>query len=138
MSADGRPERLRLSPVQGFRRAELERWARGHPRPGTALRGDGLHCFRGVQAAGCEQEPHVTGDGTGSCGTPGLGWVNTLLGNVKRSIDGTYHACSSREAGRYFAEFAYRFNRRYQLADLVPYLADVAARTAPVPPRNVG
>ena len=71
----------------------------------------------------------------GSCETPGLGWVNTLLGNVKRSIDGTYHACSSRYAGRYLAEFAYRFNRRYQLADLVPRLAYVAARTAPLPYR---
>ncbi len=99
------------------------------------VRSDGLRCFRGVRAASCEHQPHVTGGGKGSCETPGLGWVNTLLGNVKRSIDGTYHACSSRYAGRYLAEFAYRFNRRYQLADLVPRLAYVAARTAPLPYR---
>ena len=49
--------------------------------------------FRGVQAAGCEHQPRVTGGGKGSCETPGLSWVNTLLGNVKRAIDGTYHAC---------------------------------------------
>ncbi len=46
--------------------------------------------------------------------------MNTPLGNLKRAIDGTYHACEARYAGRYLAEFAYRFNRRYQLVDLVP------------------
>ena len=61
--------------------------------------------------------------------------MNTLLGDVKRAIDGTYHACSSHYAGRYLAEFAYRFNRRYQLVDLVPRLAYVAVRTPPLPNR---
>ena len=99
------------------------------------MRSDGLACFRGVQAAGCEHQAQVTGGGKGSCEVPGLSWVNTLLGNVKRAIDGTYHACAPRYAGRYLAEFAYRFNRRYELADLVPRLVYVAARTPPLPER---
>ncbi len=88
-----------------------------------------------MQAARCTHQPRVTGGGKGSCETPGLIWVNTLLGNVKRAMDGTYHACAARYAGRYLAEFAYRFNRRYQLADLVPRLAYVAVRTPPLPYR---
>lgn len=40
-----------------------------------------------------------------------------------------------RAAVRYLAEFAYRFNRRYQLADLVPRLDYVAVRTPPLPYR---
>lgn len=135
VSAEGRPERLRLSPVSGFRRRAVETWARQQLQPGTVVRSDGLQCFRGVQAAGCEHQPRVTGGGKGSCETPGLTWVNTLLGNVKRAIDGTYHACSSRYSGRYLAEFGYRFNRRYQLVDLVPRLAYVAVRTPPLPYR---
>ena len=136
VSADGRPERLRLTPVVGFRRRAVEAWARQQQlQPGTVVRSDGLQCFRGVQAAGCEHQPRVTGGGKGSCETPGLSWVNTLLGNVKRAIDGTYHACSSRYAGRYLAEFGYRFNRRYQLVDLVPRLAYIAVRTPPLPYR---
>ena len=63
------------------------------------------------------------------------GWVNTLLGNVKRAIDGTYHSCAPRFAGRYLAEFGYRFNRRYRLADLVPRLADFAAHAPRLPYR---
>ncbi len=44
---------------------------------------------------------------------PGLQWVNTLLSNFKRSLDGTFHACALQYAGRYLAAFAYRINRRY-------------------------
>ena len=135
VSEEGRPERLRLSPVRGLRLQELEAWARQHLQPGTVVRSDGLSCLRGVQGAGCEHQPRVTGGGQGSCETPGLTWVNTLLGNVKRAIDGTYHACDPQYVGRYLAEFAYRFNRRYQLAALVPRLAYVAARTPPLPHR---
>ena len=99
------------------------------------MRSDGLRCFRGVQAPGCERRPRITGGGKGSCEAPGLRWVNTLPDNVKRAIDGTYHACASQYAGRYLAEFAHRFNRRYQLADLVPGLTYVAVRTPPLPYR---
>lgn len=53
VSADGRPERLRLSPVAGFRKRALQAWAERHLRAGTLVRSDGLACFRGVQAAGC-------------------------------------------------------------------------------------
>ena len=70
------------------------------------VRSDGPACFRGVQAAGCEHQPRVAGGGTDSCEKPGLTWMNTLLGNVRRVIDGTDHACEARYAGRYLAEFA--------------------------------
>ena len=59
----------------------------------------------------------------------------TLAGNVKRAIDGTHRACGPRYAGRYLDEFAYCFNRRYELADLVPRLVYVAVRTPPLPNR---
>ena len=129
---DGRPDRLPLSPVGGFRPRAVEDWAQRQLQPGTVVRSDGLHCFRGVQAAGCEHQPRITGGGKGSCETPGLRWVNAQLDNVRRAIDGTYHACATQYAGRYQAEFAYRFNRSYQLADLGPRLAYVAVRTPPL------
>ena len=77
----------------------------------------------------------MRGGGKGSCETPGLSCVDTLLGNVKRAIKGTHHARAARYAGRYLAEFAYRFNRRYKLADLVPRLVYVAVCTPPLPNR---
>ena len=51
--------------------------------------------------------------------TPGLSWVNTLLSNVKRTNDGTYHAYSSRYWGRYPAEFEYSHEARLVGAALV-------------------
>lgn len=55
--------------------------------------------------------------------------VNTMQGNVKRSLGGTCHALESKYVSRYLAGFSYRVNRQYQLADLVPRLAYVAVRT---------
>ena len=97
---------LRLSLVTGFRKAQLERWAREHLEPGTTVRSDGLACFQGVEDAGCQHEPTVTGGGPGSCETPGLTWVNTLMGNIKRSIDGSAEDRTCRGTPRGAARFS--------------------------------
>ena len=133
--ADGRPRKLRMSRVKGFRKAVLRGWAARHLQPGTTVQSDGLACFRGVAEAGYEHVATVTGGGPGSCEEPRLRWVNTMLGNVKRSIDGTYHAIDAKHVPRYLAAFSYRFNRRYQLADLVPRLVYASANTPPMPCR---
>jgi len=51
---------------------------------------------------------------------PGLG--DTILGNVKRSLHGTYHHLSSKHLPRYLAEFSYRFSRRFSLTEMFPRL----------------
>ena len=135
VTADGRPHKLRMSCVKGFRKAVLRSWAARHLRPGTRVHSDGLACFRGVAEAGCEHLATVTGGGPASCEQPRLRWVNTMLGNVKRSIDGTYHAIDAKHVPRYLGAFSYRFNRRYQLADLVPRLVYASANTPPMPGR---
>lgn len=58
--------------------------------------------------------------------------VNTLLGNVKNALHGTYHALRPKYLQRYLSEFCYRFNRRFDLAALVPRLILAAARTPPL------
>ena len=125
------PVVLRLILVAGFRKAKLERWAREHLEPGTTVHSDGLACFSGVEAAGCRHEATVTGGGPGSCETAGLVWVNTTLGNVQRSMDGSYHAVGPKCLARYLAEF--RFNRRYDLEALAERLLRAAAATLPLP-----
>jgi hypothetical protein len=62
-------------------------------------------------------------------------WVNTVLGNLKNALHGTYHAFSHKHGARYLAEFEYRFNRRFSLPDMIPRLAFVALRTPPMPYR---
>ena len=127
--------RMRLSRVGGFRSEEIATWARCHLEPGTVVVSDALSCFRAVQQAGCIHQPFVTGSGPQSARHPALTWVNTILGNVKRSFHGTYHHLSSKHLPRYLAEFSYRFSRRFSLREMFPRLAFVALRTAPMPYR---
>ena len=77
----------------------------------------------------------MTGSGPASARHPALTWVNTILGNIKRSLHGTYHHLSSKHLPRYLAEFSYRFNRRFSLSEMFPRLAFVALRTPPMPYR---
>jgi hypothetical protein len=62
-------------------------------------------------------------------------WVNTLLGNVKNALHGTYHAIKGKYLQRYLSEFCYRFNRRFDLTGLVTQLIRTATRTPPLPYR---
>ena len=41
--------------------------------------------------------------------------VEGFFGQVKRSLDGTYHSVSPYYLGSYFAEFAFRYNHRHQM-----------------------
>jgi len=66
-----------------------------------------------------------------------LHWVNIILGNLKNSMHGTYHALKGKHLPRYLAEFNYRFNRRFKLAQLVDRLLFDAVRTPPMPCRLV-
>jgi hypothetical protein len=45
----------------------------------------------------------------------------------------TYRRVSPEHAGRYLASFAWRYNRRFQLATLIPRLVHGAVRIAPLP-----
>ena len=135
LNREGRPVRMRLSRVGGFRSDEIAAWARCHLEPGTVVVSGGLGCFAAVKRAGCFHQPFVTGGGPKSARHPALTRVNTILGNIKRSLHGTYHHLSSKHLPRYLAEFSYRFNRRFSLRQMFPRLAFVALRTAPMPYR---
>ena len=114
---------------------EIAAWAQQHLSPGTQVLSDGLACFNGVTAAGCVHEPMVTGGGKAAVERPEFRWVNTILGNIKNALCGTYHAVRPKYAQRYLAEFEYRFNRRFNLPDIIPRLVYVALRTPPMPER---
>lgn len=62
--------------------------------------------------------------------------VNTLLGNLKTAISGTYHAFDFvKYAHRYLAEFQYRFNRRFNMKTILPRLLAALAAAPPSPER---
>jgi len=133
---DGKPRFMRLTPVAGFTNEIIKAWASEHLAPTAHVVSDGLHPFAQVTQAGATHERHVTGGGRQAAQTPQLRWVNTMLGNLKRSLAGTYHSFDhARYGARYLAEFAYRFNRRFDLPAMVPRLLRAAATTKPLPLR---
>ncbi|HEX9180250.1 MAG TPA: transposase [Burkholderiales bacterium] len=86
---------------------------------------------RAVEQVGCDHPPVLMS-------RPGqrrqrLSWVDTVLGNVKNALHGSFHAIRPRHLARYLAEFAYRFNRRFDLAGMLERLATPAAHTRPMP-----
>jgi hypothetical protein len=134
-TSEGKPVRLQLRRVKGFRRAEIATLATRNFAPASTVVSDGLRCFTGVANAGCVHQPIVTGAGRKAARNPAFSWVNTTLGNIKSAITGTYRAIHDKHVPRYLAEFEYRFNRRYDLPAMMPRLGYVAVRTPPMPYR---
>jgi transposase-like protein len=134
---EGRPRRLRLSVVKGFRKKEVEKIAKRDFAPGSNVVSDGLSCWPAVEKAGCKHFPIATGSGKRAANWAPFRWVDTTLGNIKTAIAGTYHHVSPKHAPSYLTSFAYRFNRRRRLDSIVERLAWAAVRAAPQPYRVV-
>jgi hypothetical protein len=130
---EGHAIALRLSLVKGFRKRELAAWAAKFLDPDSIVVSEALACFRAIAAAGIEHQPVVTGGGVASVEMDDFTWVNTIVGNVKNALHGTYHKASAKHLPRYRAEFCYRFNRRFDLAAMLPRLGRAAACTPPMP-----
>ena len=76
----------------------------------------------------------VTGGSKASMNLPQFKAVNTLLGNLKTAISGTYHAFDYvKYSHRYLAELQYRFNRRFDMRSILSRLltALIAAPASP-------
>jgi hypothetical protein len=92
---------------------------------------DGLGCFAAVTSAGCLHTPIVVGQRKPR-ELPEFTWVNTVLGNLKTTLSGAFHAFKyPKYASSYLAAFAYRFNRRFDLRGLVARLIIDVARCKP-------
>ena len=128
-----RPWYVRLDPVSGFTKKALIQWAEKALDPDALLVSDGLACFVAAADLVSDHERVVVGQRKSSdleC----FHWVNTLLGNIKSSIQGTYHGFKfDKYAGRYLAELQYRFNRRYDLSSMVQRLLRACTLTTARP-----
>jgi len=107
--------------------------ARSLVAPATLV-SDGLGCFTAVSAQGIHHERHVTGGGAKSVKSPHFLTINTVLGNLKTSLAGTYHSYDfAKYAHRYLAQVQYLFNRRFDLRAILVRLARAACDTKPCP-----
>ncbi len=119
-----------FSRVKAFSRAEVKTWADRSLVPTTTVVSDGLWCFKAVTEAGCTQQREIVGPSRKSTDMECFSWVNTILGNLKNAINGTYHAFDfEKYAHRYLGEYQYRFNRRFDLATLLTRMTFAAVNT---------
>jgi ribosomal protein L37AE/L43A len=122
------PQRPTKNDVAGFAASSIA--------PSATVVSDGLWCFRQVALVGAEHEVTVTRGGKAAVKLPQFRAVNTLLGNLKTAIAGTYHAFAfAKYAHRYLAEFQYRFNRRFNMKT-IPSRLLVALLAAPPSPEH--
>jgi transposase-like protein len=132
---EGKPIRLKLRRVISFCSHAMSNFAKRSLDPACEVVSDGLACFGAVADAGCQHQIIKTGSGATAARTAAFKWVNTALGNIKAAINGTYRAIHAKHVPRYLAEFEYRFNRRYDLAAMIPRLTWAGVRTTPMPYR---
>ena len=137
LTDQGHPLRIKLTPVPGFTLKAVALWAKAHLAPYSAVFSEGLACFSAVTEAGCRHHPTVMA-GRKPKDVPEFQWINTVLGNLKTSLSGSYHAFDFRhDAARYLAAFTYRFNRRFDLATLNERLLTATALCGPRPLRLI-
>jgi hypothetical protein len=130
---NGRPRRIKLRRIARFKRPRVKSLAKRIIAPGATVVTDGLSCFRGVADAGCRHVAIKTGSGRRAAQHPAFKWVNTMLGNIKSAIVGTYRAVTKKHVVRTLAEFEWRFNHRVDLAGMIPALGRAAVATKPQP-----
>ena len=99
----GRPRKLKLVPVKGFRKREIARGAKHCLAPGAAVVTDGLGCWSALDEIACSHQAIRTGSGRQAARMAPFKWVNTMLGNIKCAITGTYRQLGPDHAGRYLA-----------------------------------
>jgi hypothetical protein len=125
---------MRLTPIASFTNEALKAWAAQNLAPTAHVVSDGLLCFKQVTQVAAAHERHMTGSGRQAAKRPEFRWVRTMLGNLKTALAGTCHSFDhAKYAARYLAESAYRFNRRFDLAAMLPRLLHAAVVTKPQP-----
>jgi len=128
-----RPWYVRLDPLPGFTNNALVQWAASALAPDVLMVSDGLACFAAAGELVSDHERVIVG-ARKSSDLECFHWVNTLLGNIKSSIQGTYHGFKfEKYAARYLGELQYRFNRRFDLPRMVPRLLRACALTGARP-----
>lgn len=133
-NAEGNPIYAVYSRVKSFSSSEVHDWAEKKLGIGSIVTTDGLACFNSIASVGCVHDKIVVGNQRRSTDIKCFTWVNTILGNLKTAISGTYHSFKAvKYASRYLAEVQYRFNRRFEMSEMLDRLFYAAVQTGARP-----
>jgi transposase-like protein len=96
---------------------------------------DAWAAYRALGKMGIDHRPRKGGHGRQAL--DGLPWAHTVFGNLKTWLRGTFHGVSPKHLQRYLNEFVFRFNKRWQEADLFPPVLRGAIAADPLPYRHL-
>lgn len=130
------PTHAVIEPLRSFDNASITDWAQRRLAPEAEVFSDGLGAFRRFVDTGHAHTVLETSGRRAATEARGARWVNVVLSNVKRALDGVYHSIKQRRyARRYLAEAAYRFNRRFRLREMLLRLTRALVLCQPCPER---
>lgn len=89
---NGRQRSIRLRRIARFKHRLVKSLVKCNIAPGATVVIDGLACCRGVADAGCVHVVLAGGGARKAARHPAFRWVNTMLGNIKCAVVGTYRA----------------------------------------------
>lgn len=132
---DNKPHRIKLGVLPSFRYAPFCQWVQRNVKAWSHVISDDFPCFRALCNLRYFHERHIVENSRDPLKTVPFNWVNTLLGNLKTALAGTFHKLSKHHLQRHFSTFVYRFNRRYHLPEMLKRFTYIALRTPPMPKR---
>lgn len=129
----GHPIYMRMSIVNAFTSANVMAWSSTHLHPGTMVLSDMYNPFRILENVFAVHGWIKASDIHKDTNNKVFNWLNTMVGNVKKVIHGTYHAVSAKHLSGYLAEFCFRYNNRFNVGAMVVSLVKPSLKTNPRP-----
>jgi hypothetical protein len=133
----GHPIHASITAVSGFSSEAISDWTAQHLAPGYVVLSNGLACFRSVTTAGWSHQVVMTG-GRNPNDLTQYRWINIVLGNLKTSLSGTFHAFNfDTYVRRQLGGFCSRFNRRFAVAAMTERIANGVCCCMPCTERDL-
>lgn len=117
-----RPLFLRLRVIPDITTASLQNVVNDYVKADSTIECDGYKSYTAVENVKVNPSKYQIGD---------LKWVHAAIGNFKAFLLGTYHG-SCGDYQPYMDEFCFRFNRRFQPAQLFARLSKAVATSCPL------
>ena len=127
----GRPIFIKLNTLKRLNKQSIALWAKENLASGSTLQMDGALAYAGLKKCSFLVQQFDISKNL-SLRDHLFKWINTLMGNVKRAIDGTFHALRIPYMQRYLDGFVWRFNRRFDLQHCFDSLIQTASLTQPL------
>ena len=123
---------VRLAVIPRATTAVLTSFVQGAIRSQEAtVHTDAWGSYKALGKLGIDHRPRKGGHGRQAL--DGLPWAHTIFGNLKTWLRGTFHGVSPKHLQRYLDEFVFRFDRRWQEAELFSRVLHCAIGAVPFP-----